>query len=113
MGELDRRRIDDVRGYVHTSNDLSETEKDVLSSLLDHAVSVSNGSPDKVEALGQAMAALICQLVRQEVRAPGKQSEAIEVHRKKCRDGWKSDASKAVMAVCGVLVVWMLRGFVS
>jgi len=69
---LDRARAD------LASASMPDDTREHLFGLLDRADKVSNGTPDKVGAIADALAALLIHQVRRDIRAPGEVRTAIQ-----------------------------------
>ena len=71
-----RPHLDRARADLAAASMPDET-REHLHGLLDRAAEVSNGTPDKVGAIADALAALLVHQVRRDIRAPGEVRAAI------------------------------------
>lgn len=108
MDPIVEGRINAIRGEVAKSA-LEPEHKDALQARLDHAATCSNGTPDKLAAIAQAVADGIAHEVRTEIRAPGRirriVEEAIEEHEVRSEERLAktlSDALTSHLSACPV-----------
>ena len=86
MNEIIEQKIKAARQEVENEVDPKHPErKDGLQEMLNHAYRCANGSPDKIGAIADAVAALIIHSVRAEIREPLRMQEAVDAHEEKCR----------------------------
>ena len=83
MDERTAGMIKATRAEVEASA-LEPEHKDVLQGMLDHAHKCANGTPDKVGAIGEAVAALIVRDARKEVRDHKRLKDEIAAHMAVC-----------------------------
>lgn len=83
MNEQTEKRIYAARIEVSKST-LEPEHKDNLHAFLDHAELCANGTPDKIGAIGAAVADMIVRDARREVREEQRVSRAIDVHVARC-----------------------------
>lgn len=84
MDETTAARIAAARKEVDRSG-IDGEHKDALQAMLDHAERCSNGTPDKLAAIGEAMGDLIVRDVRREAREDRRISAALKAHERACR----------------------------
>lgn len=77
MDTTTEEKINAARAEVSKS-DLDPSHRDALQTRLDHAYKCSNGTPDKIAAIGAAVADGIVHEVRAEVRAPERFKKIVE-----------------------------------
>lgn len=84
MNPIIEQKINAARSEVNRDA-MPPERKDALQSMLDHAHSVANGSPDKIGAIAEAMSYIIIHIVRQETRESERTAHAIEEHATICK----------------------------
>jgi len=86
MNEIIEQKLKATRKEVEDKVDPKHPErKDGLQTMLDHAYRCANGSTNKIEAIADALAALIIHSVRAEIREPLRMQEAVDAHKAACR----------------------------
>lgn len=83
MNEESKEKVERTRAYLLGSG-LAEDTKDGLQGLLDAAGKAANGTPDKLQAIADAMLALAIHEVKQAVRLPAMVKGAVEAHAMGC-----------------------------
>jgi len=83
MDDLVKEDIERTRRYLLGST-LAEDTKDGLQNLLTSAARGANGTPDKLQAIADAMLALAIHEVKQAVRLPALVQSAVDAHSVKC-----------------------------
>lgn len=83
MNEQAKEKIERTRKYVLASA-LPEDTKDGLGNLLDAGACAANGTPDKLQAIADAILELILHEVKQAVRNPEAVKKAVQEHVKEC-----------------------------
>ena len=78
------QKINAARTEVEAAPIVSE-RKDGLQGMLDHAQACANGTPNKLEAIAEAMSFLIVHIVRSETREIHRINDAIAGHATACR----------------------------
>ena len=84
MNPIIEQKIIAARSEVQRDS-MPPERKDALQSMLDHAHSVANGSPDKIGAIAEAMSYIIIHIVRAETREHDRTKAAIEAHTTECK----------------------------
>lgn len=105
-------KIERTRAYLLTSG-LPEDAKDGLQDLLDKAGRAANGTPDKLQAIADAMLSMALHEVKQAVRVPACIAEAARAEVKLHADGCalKMPAAGKIGIVLTLAKSWPLMLF--
>lgn len=77
MNEQIKNRINAVRCEIEKSG-LAGEHRDILHNLMDHAEKCANGTPDKINALCEAVSDMLIRDVRNEIRSYDRMKELLE-----------------------------------